>query len=463
MTPARTVRSALSIVAGSSPSSPRTSIATPRGNACQMRRSRGVRSVISIRGTLSIEALRYGRRWLPGLTSGAQAQFPCPEKDGKNAQVAERAQVRGVDGDEGRRLLRITRRGTGSVVTWRRAQMVLLSAQGMPVAKIAEVAFTSADRVRDVIHNFNADGFDSLYPKYKGGRPKTFTLPERREIKKIAKSKPAEHGLPFSTWSLAKLADFLVAEGVVDDISHEGLRVLLRKTGVSFQRIKTWKTSRDPDYAAKKARVEHLYAIADGEVIPEAGEPDVVFCMDEFGPLNLQPHPGRHWAERGGKHKEPTREPRPKRRATYTRPHGVRHLMAAYDLAKDKMYGHVKKTKTRTKFLEFCRYLRTLYPVDVRIAIICDNFSPHLTTKRCRRVADWAEANNVEIAYTPTNSSWLNRIEAQFTALRYFALDGTDHPSHKQQASMIRRYIIWRNNHAADKRLHKVIARANVA
>ena len=65
------------------------------------------------------------------------------------------------------------------------------------------------------------------------------------------------------------------------------------------------------------------------------------------------------------------------------------------DLAEDKLYGHVKKTKTRTKFLEFCRYLRTLYPADVRIAIVCDNFSPHLTTKRCRRVADWAEANNV--------------------------------------------------------------------
>ncbi len=124
------------------------------------------------------------------------------------------------------------------MVTWRRAQMVLLSAQGMSVGKIAEVTFTSADRVRDVIGNFNADGFDSLYPKYKGGRPRTFTLPERREIKKIAKSKPAEHGLPLSTWSLAKLADFLVAEGVVDDISHEGLRVLLREEGVSFQRVK---------------------------------------------------------------------------------------------------------------------------------------------------------------------------------------------------------------------------------
>nr|WP_232791226.1 IS630 family transposase [Streptomyces kanasensis] len=330
--------------------------------------------------------------------------------------MAERVRVREIDDDEGQRLLRIIRRGTGSVVTWRRGQMVLLSAQGMPVAKIAEVTFTSADRVRDVIHNCNTDGFDSLYPKYKGGRPKTFTLPERREIKKIAKSKPAEHDLPFSTWSLTKPADFLVAEGVVDDISHEGLRILLREEGVSFQRLKTWKTSKDPDYAAKKARVEHLYAIADAEVIPEEGEPEVVFCVDEFGPLNLMPHPGRQWAERGGKHKDPDREPRRRRRATYNRYGGVRHLFAALDLAKDKLYGHIKPVKRRTQFLEFCRYLRTLYPPQVRIAIVCDNFSPHLTTKNCQRVGIWAAANNVEIAYTPTNSSWLNHIEAQFTA-----------------------------------------------
>jgi len=39
---------------------------------------------------------------------------------------------------------------------------------------------------------------------------------------------------PFSTWSLAKLADFLVTEGVVDDISHEGLRVLLRQEACRF-------------------------------------------------------------------------------------------------------------------------------------------------------------------------------------------------------------------------------------
>jgi len=377
--------------------------------------------------------------------------------------VTERLRVRAIDDDEGGRLVRIIRRGSGSVVTWRRAQMVLLSAQGMDAAAIAKVAFTSEDRVRDVIRNFNADGFSSLYPKYKGGHPPKFTLLQRREIKKIAKSKPVEHDLPFSTWSLAKLADFLVAEGVVDDISHEGLRVLLREEGVSFQRVKTWKASKDPDYAAKKARVEHLYAIADREVVPEPGEPEVIFCVDEFGPLNLQPRPGRHWAAVSGKRKEPGRAPRPRMRATYTRTEGVRHLFAALELGEDKLFGHIKPRKTRGRFLEFCRYLRTLYPSSVRIAIICDNFSPHLTTRKDARVGTWAMANNVEIAYTPTNSSWLNRIEAQFTALRYFTLDGTDHPGHKEQASMIRRYIIWRNNHAYDEKLRRIVDRANVA
>jgi len=148
--------------------------------------------------------------------------------------MVQRVQVRVIGNDEGNRLLRIVRRSSASVVTWRRAQMVLLSAQGMPVAKIAEVTFTSPDRVRDVLHNFNADGFDSLKPKYAGGRPPRFTLAQRQQIKQTALGRPADHGLPFSTWSLAKLADFLVAEGVVDDISHEGLRTILREQGVSF-------------------------------------------------------------------------------------------------------------------------------------------------------------------------------------------------------------------------------------
>ena len=52
---------------------------------------------------------------------------------------------------------------------------------------------------------------------------------------------------------------------------------------------------------------------------------------------------------------------------------------------------------------------------------MCDDFSPHLSTRTGDRVGQWAAANNVELAYVPFYGSWLNRIEAQFTALRYFA------------------------------------------
>jgi transposase len=314
-----------------------------------------------------------------------------------------------------------------------------------------------------VIHNFNRDGFDALPPRYPGGRPPTFTLAQRQQIKKVALSRPTDHDLPFSTWSLTKLADFLVAEGVVDDISHEGLRLLLREEGVSFQAVKTWKTSTDPDYEAKKNRILELYAIVDGHTEPGPDDPTVVICMDEFGPLNLQPHPGQQWAPAAHGRGDRSRPRRRRRRATYTCPPGVRHLLAGYDLSTDRLYGHVKTRKGRTEFLAFCRYLRSLHPRHVRIAIVLDNFSPHLATNSDSRVTDWARDNNIELAYVPTYASWLNRIEPQFTALRYFTLDGTDHPDHPAQARMIRRYIAWRNRHANDERLREVVNRAKVA
>ena len=43
-----------------------------------------------------------------------------------------------------------------------------------------------------------------------------------------------------------------------------------------FQAVKTWKTSTDPDYEAKKNRVLALYAIADGTAEPGDGDPTVV-------------------------------------------------------------------------------------------------------------------------------------------------------------------------------------------
>jgi transposase len=80
--------------------------------------------------------------------------------------------------------------------------------------------------------------------------------------------------------------------------------------------------------------------------------------------------------------------------------------------------------------------------------VVCDNFSPHLKAE----VHDWCAGHDVELVFTPTNASWLNWIESEFTALRYFTLDGSDYPSHAAQEAAIAAYIRWANRHARPKR-----------
>jgi hypothetical protein len=162
----------------------------------------------------------------------------------------------------------------------------------------------------------------------------------------------------------------------------------------------------------KKNRALELYDIAEGKAEPGVGDPTVVFSMDEFGPLNLLPRPGKQRAPVvGRKSKGSTSSPRRRRiRATYRRTQGVRQLLAALDMNRDKLYGHIKANMKGTTFLEFCRYLRSLYPPEVRVAIVMDNFSPHLPTKKDSRVGEWAAANNVKLACVPTNASYLNEV-----------------------------------------------------
>jgi hypothetical protein len=55
------------------------------------------------------------------------------------------------------------------------------------------------------------------------------------------------------------------------------------------------------------------------------------------------------------------------------------------------------------------------------------------------------------LVFVPTYSSWLNWIESEFAALRYFALNGTGHRSHTEQNTEIAAYLRWRNARATPK------------
>jgi transposase len=337
--------------------------------------------------------------------------------------------VRPLSMAEGQRLRRINRTATDRV-RLRRAMIVLASAQGWPVPDIADLAQVSQRYVRQVIHEFNAEGFAALDPKWSGGAPKTIDDTTRTRICAIARCDPRVLGQPFATWSLAKLADYLVTQHVVAAISRETVRRILHHGGISWQATKTWKVSHDPEFLPKMRRVLDLY-----DHPPAGGR---VLCMDEFGPLNLRPRKGKVW--------RPMRRPA-RQRATYTRTQGVRHMLAALDLATGVLTYRIREHKRWPQFLDFLKVPRRRWPGE-RLYLVGDNYGPHQRAE----VRAWCATHEVELVFLPTNASWLNWIECEFTAPRYFALAGTDHHSHAEQNAAIGAYVRWRNARARPKR-----------
>jgi transposase len=342
--------------------------------------------------------------------------------------MARRAElfVRELSNEEAAHLLNQVRRGKNAVVR-HRAMLLFASFQGQGVSQISTMFQASATHVAALIHAFNEQGFPALDPQRAvcGGRPCRIDPDQRTEIVKVALARPTDRGEPFTRWSRTKLRAHLVRARVVPAISRSQLWRILHEAGVRFTHHKTWKASPDPEFETKKNRILDLFAH------PPLGAR--VLCLDEFGPLNLQPRLGRGW--------HPLAQPA-RFRATYTRTAGVRQLVAAYDPATGALYGHLHDRKTWRQVRELLRSLRARF--SEHLIVVLDNFSPHKKTE----LQAWVADHDIELVFTPTYSSWLNLIECQFQALRSFALNGSDYQSHADQDAAIRAYLRWHNRNA---------------
>jgi transposase len=162
--------------------------------------------------------------------------------------VAEPVRARRLTDQEGQRLQQIVRRGIGESIRIRRAMIIMTSASGTPVPAIARLVAADEDTVRDVIHAFNGRGLAALDPQWAGGRPRLISDDDIAFIIETATTRPAKLGRPFTHWSIRKLAGYLATCAARPiRIGRERLRQILHAHGISFQRTRTWKESRDPD------------------------------------------------------------------------------------------------------------------------------------------------------------------------------------------------------------------------
>jgi transposase len=326
---------------------------------------------------------------------------------------------------EGRKL-QLMKRQLSNAVNSRHARIILLSRGGLDNWAIAERIGCSATWVRQIIHRFNRDDIDGIiwYPYYcaRAG-PRKFLADVTEQIAEVALSSPKVL-IGMSVWSLPKLRDYLVAQKIVLSISVEALRQILKGRRIHWRHTKTWKDSTDPQFWAKYRRLRRLYAHR-----PVGGRR---ISVDEFGPLNLVPRHGKHWAQTG--HVD-------RHRATYKRTGGVRHMFGAYDLERDTLVGQFVTHKNRLTFLAFLKWLRGRYRSTEVLHVILDNASFHDRPE----VLAYAAAHRIKFYWTPTSASWLNRIECHFTALKKFTLDNTDYRTHEEMQAAIIQYLDWRN------------------
>ncbi|HEY2765238.1 MAG TPA: IS630 family transposase [Pseudonocardiaceae bacterium] len=339
--------------------------------------------------------------------------------------MAERVRARRLADEEGRRLLRIVRRGAHGSIRMRRALIIMASASGTSVPSIARLVAAHEDTVREVIHTFNRVGLGALDPHWAGGRPRRITSEDEQVIIETTRARPKKLGCPFTHWSLRKLADYLSTNPHRRvQIGRERLREILHAHRITFQRTRTWKESTDPDKDAKIDRIEEV----------TRRFPDRCFGFDQFGPLSIRPCHGTCWAPAT----RPQRLP-----ATYHRTHGIRYFHGCYSVGDDQLWGVTRLRKGADHTLAALRSIRAARPDDGPIYVILDNLSAN-TTKTIRA---WAYRHKVKLCLTPTNASWANPIEAQFGALRSFVLGNSDHPHHTTLARHLQAYLRWRNTH----------------
>ena len=323
-----------------------------------------------------------------------------------------------------------------------RAIVIREMARGRSLEQAAASADVSPQYARSVVRGFNAFGTGSFPPAYRSGRPHKLDEDACGMLRLVAQQTPKALELPWTTWSVGKLREVALQLEGFPKVCKETVRQGLHRCRISYQSTKTWKQSSDPEFGSKYARIRALYTAC-----PKRS---AVVCLDEFGPLECRPYHGKTWA---------ARKKVPRLAATYHRTEGVRHMLAFYDVHADVLGGSIYPRKRGEEFLEFLRDVRSMYPKQVRLYLVMDNFSPH---KR-NDVAKWAEENHAELVFTATNASWMNRIESHFGALRRFALEGTHPQNHDQLAAQIEKYLRWRNRHRRDPELLSELSKIRVA
>jgi transposase len=276
-------------------------------------------------------------------------------------------------------------RNTPQKVVWR-ARIVLLSGAGQRPAAVAAAVVKSLLTVRRWRRRYRDKGVEGLL--------KDATRPPRRKplsaetVKRVVamtlNTKPPGGATQWSVRTMAKAAG----------LSHSSIQRIWKAHGLKPHLRRTFKLSRDPQFAEKVADVVGLYL----------NPPDkaLVLSVDEKSQIQALDRTQPGLPMKKGRAGTMTHD--------YKR-HGTTTLFAALDVKTGTVIGQCLPRHRASEFLRFLRKIdgQTLPYLDLHLVL--DNYATH----KAPAIIRWLKKHpRFHLHFTPTSASWLNLVERFF-------------------------------------------------
>ena len=298
-----------------------------------------------------------------------------------------------------------------------RARIVLLSSEGCGTAEIMREAGVAKTAVWRWQERFMQEGVDGLLrDKTRPSRIPPLAPEVAERVVALTIEPPLGETTHWTALAMAKAVG----------ISVSSVQRIWRAHGLQPHRLRQFKLSNDPNFAAKLRDVVGLY------IDPPAHA--VVLSIDEKSQIQALDRTQPGLPLKRGRCGTMTHD--------YIR-NGTTTLFAALDVAAGRVIGRCMQRHRHQEFIRFLDTIEREVPAGKLIHVILDNYAAHKHPK----VIEWLGRHpRFTFHFTPTSASWLNAVEGFFAKLTKQRLKrGVFHSLVSLQAA-IKRYVAQAND-----------------
>lgn len=316
----------------------------------------------------------------------------------------------------------------------RKATGILMANEGRTLLETIEATHVSKRTIYRWLRNFSKDRLDSIEVHVHMPAKEREKAELQTRVIDIIHKMPALYGINRTTWTYGAIAEaYQKVYGAA--VSVGKIQDVIRNTNYSWRHARRVLTSPDPEYRVKVERLlDTLQGLKEGERF---------FFIDEVGPYRVRKYGGRVLMPKD----ETVTLPE------YQKSRGKVQFVAALEAVTNQLIWLFTPDKGAASMLKLFEKITQDYASCPAIFFTWDAITVHSSKK----VTEWINTHNeagkgphIEVVPLPSNSQFLNVIEAVFGGMKKAVICNSDYPSAEAMQEAIGRHFVERNKFYRD-------------